>query len=236
MTPGSQRLAALPNDRLIAEFSLWSADLINLAGDIARVDPHVDIYHVDVSDGHFSPAFLFFPDQIARVRQVTEKPIHVHLMCADAVVLAQINQFAEAGADLISVHLENASVLSAALDTLDGLGIASGIVLRVETPVAGIAPFLPRIRFLTLLGTAIGVKGQSLSETAPGRLREAAHLIAEAGLSDRIRLAADGGIRETTVPLLRASGADTVVMGSLAFGATDLATRIAWVHAQQKAA
>jgi ribulose-phosphate 3-epimerase len=230
------RLAGLPKDRLIAEFSLWSADLINLAGEIARVDDCVDIYHVDVSDGHFSPALLFFPDQIARVRHVTAKPIHVHLMCADAVVLSQIEQFAEAGADLISLHLENSAVLTAALDRLDRLGIPAGIVLRVETPVAEVVDALPRIRFLTLLGTAIGVKGQSLSETAPGRLREAARLIAEAGLGAKITLAADGGIRENTVPVLRASGADSVVMGSLAFGAPDLAARIAWVRGQPKAA
>ena len=87
-----------------------------------------------------------------------------------------------------------------------------------------------------VLGTAIGVKGQGLDPTAPGRLREAAGLIAAAGLADRITLAADGGIREQTVPQLRAAGADTIVMGSLAFGAPDLAARIAWVQSLEKAA
>lgn len=230
------RLARLPKDRLLAEFSLWSADLIRLADDIARVDAYVDLYHVDVSDGHFSPAFLFFPDQVARVRAATETPIHVHLMVDDAILLAQIDQFAEAGADLISIHLENLTTRDAALDRIASLGLKAGMVLKVDTPVARVAPYLPRLNFLTLLGTAIGVKGQGLNEKAPARLQEAARLIAAAGRTDKITLAADGGIRETTVPVLRAAGAETIVMGSLAFGAPDLAERIAWVHGLKLAA
>lgn len=83
---------------------------------------------------------------------------------------------------------------------------------------------------LTLLGTAIGVKGQGLSPAAPDRLREARAMISAFGR--RIVLAADGGIRETTVPLLRLAGAETVVLGSLAFGATDLGARMAWLAEQ----
>ena len=103
------------------------------------------------------------------------------------------------------------------------------MVLRVETPVELAAPWLARLDMLTLLGTAIGVKGQGLDPTATTRLQQAAGLIA--GTGKRIVLAADGGIRDTTVPLLRAAGAETVVMGSLAFGALDLAARMAWLHA-----
>lgn len=224
-------VAGLPADRLLCEFSLWSADLVRLADDVARVDPHVDVWHVDVADGHFAPAFLFFPDQVAKVRELTKKPVHIHLMVDDAILLSQIRQFAEAGADLVSVHLENASVLDDALDLIADLRIDAGIVLKWDTPVAGARPYLSRIAMLTLLGTAIGVKGQSLSEAAPGRLAEARAMIAAAGDAGRVILAADGGIRETTVPVLRASGAETVVMGSLAFGAPDLAGRIAWARA-----
>jgi ribulose-phosphate 3-epimerase len=226
-----ERLDQLPGDRLLCEFSLWSADLIRLADDVARIEGHADVLHVDVADGHFAPAFLFFPDQVARVRGVTDMPIHVHLMVTDDILLSQIEQFAEAGADVISAHVENAAVLPQALDLMDRLGVAAGLVLRVETPVAQVEPWLGRLRFVTLLGTAIGVKGQGLAPEAPGRIAGARGLIAEAGLSDRIILAADGGIRESTVPVLRASGAETVVMGSLAFGAPDLGARIAWARA-----
>jgi ribulose-phosphate 3-epimerase len=218
----------LPQNRLIAEYSMWSADLIRLAGDLDRITPHADILHLDVADGVFAPAFLFFPDLVARIRAATVAPIHVHLMVADAVLLPQIAQFAEAGADLISLHVENAAVAAGALDLIGGLGLKAGMVLRVETPVAGVLPWLGRLDMLTLLGTAIGVKGQGLDPSATARLTEAAGLIKAAGR--RIVLAADGGIRDTTVPLLRAAGAETVVLGSLAFGAADLAARMRWLH------
>ena len=149
-------------------------------------------------------------------------------MCADAVLLAQIEQFAESGADLISIHVENATVADAALARIKALGLAAGMVLRIETPVAQVAPWLDRLDCLTLLGTAIGVKGQGLDPTAPARLREAGGLIAATGR--RIVMAADGGIRENTVPILRSAGAETVVLGSLAFGAPDLAERMRWLH------
>jgi ribulose-phosphate 3-epimerase len=220
----------LPSNRLIAEFSVWSADLVRLADDMTRIRPHGDILHIDVADGVFAPAFLFFPDLVAAVRRVSDMPIHVHLMVDDAVLLSQIDQFAEAGADLISIHLENARVAEEALDRIAAHSVRAGMVLRVETPVAGIAPWLPRLDMLTLLGTAIGVKGQGLSPAAPDRLREARAMMAASGR--RIVLAADGGIRDTTVPLLRAAGAETVVLGSLAFGAPDLGARMAWLAEQ----
>lgn len=226
--PASGWLDRLPSNRLVAEFSMWSADLIRLADDLDRIAPFADILHIDVADGMFAPALLFFPDIVARMREHSAIPIHVHLMAADPILLAQIDQFAEAGADLISLHVENAAVADAALDRIAGHGLASGLVLRVETPVAAVAPWLVRIDMLTLLGTAIGVKGQGLHPQAPARLTEAGELIARSGR--RTLLAADGGIREATVPILRSAGAETVVLGSLAFGASDLAARIAWLH------
>lgn len=225
--PAADWLTALPRNRLLAEFSMWSADLIRLADDLQRITPHADILHVDVADGTFAPALLFFPDLVARMRDVTALPIHVHLMVSDAVLLSQIDQFAEAGADLISLHVENANT-SEGLDRIAAHGLKAGMVLRVETPVAKAAPWLDRLDMLTLLGTAIGVKGQGLNPAATSRLQEATRLIAATGR--RIVLAADGGIRDTTVPLLRAAGAETVVLGSLAFGAPDLAERMGWLH------
>lgn len=227
--PAADWLADLPTDRLVAEYSMWSADLIRLADDLARIEGHADVLHIDVADGHFAPALLFFPDLVARMRGATALPIHVHLMVADAVMAGQVAQFADAGADLISIHAENAAVADDALALIRDRGLAAGLVLRVETPVAACRPYLDRVDFLTLLGTAIGVKGQGLDPAAPARLGEAAGLIA--GTGRRIVLAADGGIRENTVPLLRAAGAETVVMGSLAFGAEDIAARMRWLHA-----
>ena len=225
--PDSTWFDMLPKNRLMAEFSMWSADLVRIADDLARISSHADLLHIDVADGHFAPALLFFPDLVARIREASAIPIHVHLMIADAILIDQIDQFAEAGADLISVHAENGNA-AAGLDRIAGHGLKAGMVPKVDTPVITASLHLTRLDMLTLLGTAIGVKGQSLNERAPARLKEARALIKETGR--RIVLAADGGIRDNTVPVLREAGAETVVMGSLAFGAPDLGARIAWVR------
>ena len=104
------------------------------------------------------------------------------------------------------------------------------MVAKVENPIADVSRFLPRLRFLTLLGTAVGVKGQHLDCAACDRLREAKRLIVESRGEHRIVLAADGGIREQTVQDLRAAGAESLVLGSLAFRAPELASRMAWLH------
>lgn len=219
----------LAADRLLVEMSLWSADLGRLEVDTLRVEAGTDIFHIDVADGSFSPAMLFFPDLVARLRSVTAKPFHVHLMMQDTIVEEQIVQFREAGADLISVHAENANA-AAGLEIIGGLGLKRGLVLQLHTPVAAAAAFIDQVDMLTLLGTRIGVKGQGLDDEASSRLGEARALVASRRQDRRIIVAADGGIREHTVPLLRSAGAETVVMGSLAFGAPDFDARIAWAH------
>jgi ribulose-phosphate 3-epimerase len=229
IAPSQLWIDKLPSTRLIGEFSIWSADLVNLAADLKRIAGHADILHVDVADGHFAPALLFFPDLVAALKKSSPIPIHVHLMTTDSILLSQIEQFTEAGASLISIHAENANAHQA-LDLTEKLGVPAGMVLKVESPVELLTSFLPRLRFITLLGTAIGVKGQGLNANACSRLQEAKTLIDEAKSPKRIVLAADGGIRENTVPLLRLAGAETVVLGSLAFGAPDLAERMTWLY------
>ena len=233
---GPAAIGALPRHRLIGEFSLWSADLANLERDLKRIEAHADIHHIDVADARFTPGFLFFPDLVARIARLTAKPIHVHLMVEAEIVEAQTRQFIEAGADLVPIHAENGEAGLRAVRLAHELGAEAGVVLRHETPVSAIVPFLPEVAFVTLLGTSIGVKGQSLSEHACPRLIEARALIKKAGRESDIRLAADGGIRHETVPGLRAAGADTVVLGSLAFGDPDLAQRMAWLHGLKVAA
>lgn len=229
MSERSTGLSDLPQNRLLAEFSIWSANLVRIADDIARVDPHVDIYHADVADGHFSPALLLFPDLMAQVRPLTSKPIHIHLMVSDTVLLDQIDQFAEAGADIISIHAENSN-LDDGLHRIQAHGLAAGVVLQLHTPVEEAETLIDRIEILTLLGTRIGIKGVGLDSAAETRLETARKMIDRQTGDGRLLLAADGGIREHTVPALRRSGADTIVMGSLAFGADDLAARMNWVH------
>ena len=230
--PPQDWFARLPADRLIAEFSVWSADLLRIGEDLARIRPHAHLLHIDVADGHFAPAFLFFPDLAARVRGASDVPMHVHLMVEDAIVAAQIDQFADAGADVITLHAECASVARGALDRIKQRGLLAGLVLKVETPVSELAPYIDQIHFLTLLGTSIGVKGKGLHENALDRLKEARELVRRADVAHRVIVVADGGIRHETVPNLRAAGAEAVVLGSLAFGDADLDARMKWLAAQ----
>lgn len=226
--PDANWLETLPKNRLIAEFSVWSADLGALRADLTRVEPHVDMLHIDVSDGHFTAALLFFPDQIASLRKATPKPMHVHLMVTGAVLMSQIEQFAGAGADLISIHAEtDPAILEEAFARIEALGLKAGLVLQLETPVEQAKRWLSRISLLTLVSTPIGIKGLQPDETTYLRLAEARALLD--ATAPQVILAADGGIREHTVPRMRAEGAQTVVLGSLAFNAPDLPARMAWL-------
>lgn len=226
---GSDWIGTLPGNRCIAEISMWSADLARLEADLERVEPHGDVLHFDVADGVFAPSFLFFPDLVAALRKRTKLPFHIHLMVDDRVLLSQVQQFIDAGGDLISIHAENRSVADEALKIITDNNVAAGMVLRIETPVDHVKPYINDIRFLTLLGTAIGVKGQDLDEKAPARLTEAVALRDSRSAENRCIVAADGAIRDHTVPKLIAAGAETVVMGSMCFGSPDLGARMDWL-------
>lgn len=219
-------LSALAQDRLILEFSLWSADLLRLGEEIARAETFADLFHIDVSDGHFVPRLLFFPDLVARVREATAKPLHVHIMADAAAQLRQIDHFAEAGADLISVHLVFGTVPGDALDRIATHGKAAGLVLTPDEPVEQAKPWLDRVEIVTLLGTAPGVKGKGLVPEALPRVRRLRALLG----GRKVRIGADGGIRRETVPQLREAGADAMVLGSLAFGTENLAATVAWLR------
>jgi ribulose-phosphate 3-epimerase len=230
MTVDASWFGALPRDRLLAEMSLWSADLGRMADEIARVDRFADLYHLDVADGHFSPVLLLFPDLAKTIRRCTSRPLHVHLMVADSILLEQIRQFADIGADVLSVHVEN-RLCEVALALIAKLGMRAGLVLQLSSPINSAERHLGQISFLTLLGTRIGVKGQELDARALERLGEAQEMILRERAADRILLAADGGNRQNTVADLRRAGAETVVLGSLAFNDPDLPGRMAWLHA-----
>lgn len=218
----------LPHSRLIADVSLWSADLANLAAEIERVEPFADSFHLDVSDAHFVPGLLFFPDLIRTLRPLTKRPFHIHLMVERPTSL--IEDFIASGADLITVHAEvGSSEAAAAIQTILRAGRSAGLALCLDTPLTASEPYLDSIDTLLLLGTAPGVKGQDLAPEACDRLAGAAYLLGQR--RSRVRLVADGGIRYHTVPLLRRAGADVVVPGSLVFQSPDLEETFSWVRA-----
>jgi len=221
---------AFPGKRLLAELSLWSADLAHLGDEMDRTERYADLYHIDASDGHFVPLLLFFPDLVARLRPLTRTLFHVHLMAEGATLLQQVAEFTHAGADLITIHTENGAAVPEALDAIQQAHIAAGLALGLDTPVEAVIPYLDRIELVTMMGTRIGIKGQGLAEQACPRIRALRHLLHAYGYTDTIKIAADGGIRMQTVPALRAAGADTVVMGSLAYNSTDLHQTFSWLR------
>ncbi len=195
-----------------ADVSMWSADLGNLARDLKAVEPLADSFHFDAADAHFAPSLLFFPDLVRALRPLTTLPFHVHLMVESPEVV--LEDFLAAGADLVTVHAEiGEAVARAAMERVKRAGRRAGIALKLESPLAAAEPFLDAADAVLLLGTAIGVKGQSLAPEACSRIRAM-----RSRVGGRIPIIADGGIRAHTVALLRDAGADFVVPGSLVFG------------------
>jgi ribulose-phosphate 3-epimerase len=218
----------MPNDHLLADVSLWSANLANLEESVRRVDPYADLYHIDVSDSHFTENLLFFPDLVAAIRATTRKPLHVHLMVERP--LHHIPRFVEAGADIITVHLENGPEVRDCLLRIGQENCAAGLAIQLETDLQTATPFLDLVELVLLMGTPLGIKGQSASPEAYSRLRAMKRTLNTSGLAERVKVAADGGIRKEAVPRFREAGADIVVPGSLVFKSDDIAATFRWLR------
>ena len=193
--------------------SLWSADLANLAADIRRVEPFSERFHLDVADGRYVPTLLFFPDLVKMLRPHTRVPFEVHLMTTDPA--AWVEPFIEAGADGFIFCFDSAKDPGALLKSIKARGKLAGVSLLLNEPVELLAPFWDDLDIVTIVGTAMGVKGASMDAAVPGKIRRAKEEIRRRGL--RTEVEADGGIRRETVPLLHAAGADWIVPGSLMF-------------------
>ncbi|CAO5174605.1 Ribulose-phosphate 3-epimerase 1 [Frankia sp. AiPs1] len=221
-------VARLPDGRLLVDVSLWSADLACLGAEIERTAPVADLFHFDVGDSHFVPDLLFFPDLLAALRPLTTVPFHAHLMVHRPALLAAL--FAQAGADLITVHVETGDDVVPAFDTIRQHGKAAGLALTLDTPISAARPFLDAVDVVVLVGTPIGTRGTGLAPAALDRLRTLRGLLRETGRDRAVKILADGGIRQPTVGPLADAGADGVVAGSLLFGSADLPATIRWLH------
>ena len=193
--------------------SLWSADLSNLAAEIKRVEPYSERFHIDVADGHYVKNLLFFPDQVKALRPHTKLPFEVHLMTTNP--LDWIDPFVEAGADAIIFCLDSTQDPAACLRAIKSQGKQAGVSLLINEGLALLERHWDNLDILTVVGTAMGIKGASMDPSVPGKIRQARETIRHRGLNAVIE--ADGGIRRETVPLLRAAGADYIVPGSLMF-------------------
>ena len=194
--------------------SLWSADLANLESEMKRVEPYSERFHLDVADGHYVKNLLFFPDLVKTLRKHTRLPFEVHLMVTDP--MGWIEPFVEAGADGIIFCFDAARDPRSVLQSIKSAGKYAGVSLLINEPIEVLEPCWDLLDILTIVGTAMGIKGASMDPGVPEKIRQARRLIQERKLSTEIET--DGGIRRQTVPLLHAAGSDFIVPGSLMFG------------------
>jgi ribulose-phosphate 3-epimerase len=204
--------------------SLWSADLANLESEMKRVEPYSERFHIDVADGHYVKSLLFFPDMVKALRRHTQLPFEVHLMTTDP--LDWIDPFVEAGADILIFCHDAVPNPGEVLKAIHACGKQAGISLLITEPVDVLEPYWHDLDVVTIVGTAMGIKGASMDPGVPGKIRAAREIITRRGLPTLTQ--ADGGIRRETVPLLAAAGADYIVPGSLMFREDPPAMR-AWL-------
>lgn len=201
--------------------SLWSADLAHLGAEIRRVEPYSEMFHIDVADGHYVHNLLFFPDQVKAMRAHTKKPFEVHLMVTDP--LSWIEPFVEAGADGIIFCFDAAKDPAQVLKAIKAAGKQAGVSLLITEGLELLGPYWDLLDVLTIVGTAMGIKGASMDASVPPKIRQARQIIKDRNL--KIVIEADGGIRRETVPLLKRAGADYIVPGSLMFKENPLEMR-----------
>ncbi len=205
--------------------SLWSADLTRLAEDMRRVEPFSDRWHLDVADGHYVHNLLFFPDQVRQLRPISRLPFEIHLMVTDPQ--SWIEPFAEAGGDVFILCHDSTPDPAALLQEIKRRGKQAGVSLLVDEPVSVLEPLWPWLDIVTIVSTAMGIKGATMDPRVPDKIREARQRVKALGHPCVIQ--ADGGIRRETVPLMAAAGVDYIVPGSLMFK-EDPATMRAWLR------
>jgi ribulose-phosphate 3-epimerase len=215
--------------QVIVAPSILSADFARLGDDVAAVDKAgADWIHVDVMDGRFVPNLTIGPIVVAALRKVTKKPLDVHLMMVEPE--RYLDQFAEAGADHLSVHCEAGSTthLHRALGQIKELGKKAGVVLNPGTPLALIEQVLDLVDIVLIMTVNPGFGGQKFIATMIPKIRALRQMCDERGLDTVIEV--DGGIGGGNAWQVLDAGANAIVAGSAVFNAPDYAEAIAAIR------
>jgi ribulose-phosphate 3-epimerase len=195
--------------------SILSADFTKLADEIAAVEAGgASVLHVDVMDGHFVPNITIGLPVVKSLRKATKLTIDTHLMIDEPNVYAV--KFVEAGADMVSVHVEADVHLQRTLVAIREAGAKAGIAINPATPLSALEEALPFADFVLLMSVNPGFGGQSFIPTSMDKLRRLKKMISERGLDVRIEI--DGGIDAGNIAEVVASGAEIIVAGSAVYG------------------
>ena len=204
--------------------SILSADYANLGPAVAKLkDWGADYVHFDVMDGSFVPAISFGAGICKAIRPYTDLPLDVHLMVEHPET--QIEAFAKAGADIITIHVEADRHAHRTLQQIHALGCKAGVVLNPGTPVAMAEHLLPSCEMVLVMSVNPGAGGQSFIQEALPKLRQLRQLAQSRNLDLDIEV--DGGVNPETAKLCLAAGANVLVAGSSVFSAPEPQAMIA---------
>ena len=203
--------------------SLLSADFVRLAEEIARVEAAgADWLHLDIMDGHFVPNLTFGPPVVAAIRKITKLPLDVHLMVTNPADL--VEQFAAAGADWLTVHVETEPHLHRLVNRIRELGVKPAVTLNPATPVAQLDEILSEVDMVLVMSVNPGFGGQKFIPASLAKISRLKEKLNQIGRPVLIEV--DGGVNETTAPQLVQAGVDVLVAGSAVFGSRDLKATI----------